>query len=85
MLTSVISVDARTANWMVEQVSGQGLRCHLQMGFPFGEPGHRVCRVSLEYDEDADYEVTNLLVAASERASHYVAQPYVYPKEGVRS
>ena len=85
MLTSVISVDARTACWMMEQVTSNGLRCHLQMGFPFGEPGHRICKVRLEYEEDADLEVTNLLVAVSERACHYAAQPYVYPKEGVRS
>ena len=80
MITATIIIDARTASWMMEQVSEQGLSCHLQMGFPMGEPGHRVCKVTLEYPDDCDYEATNLLVAASERASYYVAQPYVFPK-----
>ena len=84
MITS-ISIDARTAYRMMDQVTKLGLRCHMQLGFPFEENGHRICRVTLEYDEFADYEVTNLMVAVSERATHYVAQPYLYPREAVRS
>lgn len=83
-VTNII-VDVATASWIMGQVVDLGLRCHLQMGFPYKVPGHRVCCIRMESDPDADFEMTNLCAVASERASYYVAQPYVYPKEGVRS